>query len=205
MKIKLLCTSLGLSWGSLVLNSTSANALTWTLQNVTFSDGATASGSFDYLGGSNYQSFNITITGPKLGGSIAFTDANSFKSAANNDTRFRLANPSFSINNPYFYFKFSQSLPTTGDGSFNISILPSSPNPNFQQDVSQYGLYRQSNQVNLISGNVTTSAAVPWEFSPTQGILLGLPLFLGLRVLKYRKYKSKLTSSWDCKLNCGSS
>jgi hypothetical protein len=42
-------------------------------------------------------------------------------------------------------------------------------------------------QVNNIVGTYTTN--VPFEFSPEQGFILGIPLFLGLRKLK--KIKSK--------------
>ena len=38
------------------------------------------------------------------------------------------------------------------------------------------------------------ATAVPWEFSPVQGAALGLPLFIGLRMLK-RKIASKRTTS----------
>lgn len=173
MKIKHFCLALGLTTiGSAAsifspIATLPAKALTWTLSNVRFNDGAVATGSFDYLGGSgqaSYQNFNIIITGPKFGGTRTFADANSRKSVLNNGTRFRLSSPSFSTTNPYFYLNFAQPLLTSGNGPFNISLVPSSGSPNSSQDVSQYGLYNQSNQVNLIGGNVTSSAAVPFEF-----------------------------------------
>ncbi len=38
------------------------------------------------------------------------------------------------------------------------------------------------------------TAAVPWEFNPTEGVALGLPLFIGLRVLKKRRALKKSQS-----------
>ena len=41
------------------------------------------------------------------------------------------------------------------------------------------------------NGITFTSAAVPFEFSPSQGILLGIPLFIGLRILKRKRVLRK--------------
>ncbi len=38
--------------------------------------------------------------------------------------------------------------------------------------------------------SVRTTAAIPFEFEPQQGFLLGIPLFIGLRQLKKRKAKA---------------
>jgi hypothetical protein len=65
-----------------VLASTSpSHALTWNLNNVTFADGGTATGSFDYDTATNtYSNINITVTGPLLGGgSFTFQDSNYWK------------------------------------------------------------------------------------------------------------------------------
>ena len=54
-------------------------------------------------------------------------------------------------------------------------------------------LYASNYSNNTITEFTPINAtAVPWEFSPTQGFLLGFPLFLGLRVLKKSKYRREI-------------
>jgi len=43
----------------------------------------------------------------------------------------------------------------------------------------------------VISGTAQTAQPVPFEFSPEDGFILGVPLFLGLRQFKKRKLSKK--------------
>lgn len=61
---------------------------------------------------------------------------------------------------------------------------------NFSANTVAYANY-DSNFTATYTASVT---AVPWEFNPAQGVVLGLPLFLGLRILNKRKLR-KLTAS----------
>ena len=64
-------------------------------------------------------------------------------------------------------------------------------NPTLTTVLKPFSLINLLN-ISLLRSHLIGCTAVPWEFSPNQSILLGLPLFLGLRVLKNRKYKTKV-------------
>lgn len=67
-------------------------------------------------------------------------------------------------------------------GDINISILASDPDIDPSEE-SEF----------ITQGPSAAPTAVPFEFSPSQGIALGLPLFIGLRMLKKRRALKKST------------
>lgn len=74
---------------------------------------------------------------------------------------------------------------TTYDGSTLGRWTASSTSSTF---TNQETLFDAKFQANF------TSTPVPFEFSPTQGVVLGLPLFIGLRMLKKRMALKKSKS-----------
>ncbi|MEM1045869.1 MAG: PEP-CTERM sorting domain-containing protein [Pseudomonadota bacterium] len=51
----------------------SAGAVTWSLQDVVFANGETATGTFDYDGSGNFSNVNITASGGGLAAPLSFT------------------------------------------------------------------------------------------------------------------------------------
>ena len=133
----------------------SASALTWNLSG-TFEDGGTLGGSFDY-DGANYSNFNISTTGGSSG-------ANLIPSGTNyTDTDFLSGDgiTGFTI--------------SKDDGSFDLIVefasnISTTPQVISLETTTQETDYDVSGNTRVLSSG--TVAAVPFEFSPTLGILL---------------------------------
>jgi len=194
MKIKRFFLALGLTTiGSaasifLPIATLPANALTWTLNNVAFGDGGTATGTFDYNATNNtYSNINVSVTGPLYNGAVGST-GNTVTFAPGNENVFGTTSPSTvsvcygaicALSDPYFTFAFNSPLTNAGG-----SVSEVSP--------SRYGvlagLTTPATSSPAVQGSFT---AVPFEFNPGQGILLGLPSFIAFRTLKKRKALKK--------------
>ena len=76
------------------------------------------------------------------------------------------------------------------DTSYTIQYSSGNPYNGGQETyaTSSNSTYSTANDSLNFSANFSSpSASVPFEFSPTEGIALGLPLFIGLRMLKKRR------------------
>ena len=75
---------------------------------------------------------------------------------------------------------------TAASGDINISVFASDSDIDPLEE-SEF----------ITQGPVVAATAVPFEFSPGQGIALGLPLFIGLRMLKKRRALKNSTRVHD--------
>ena len=167
----------GSSIGFLFVANQGAHALSWNWSLVDF-NGQTSSGTFT-TDGTSYQAgttYNITgITGTSNIGSIGHTIAglNSLYAGASNILQWDGTNSS----------------PLISDGG---GIAWDNDDGQALVVFSFSGVYAAVNYtVNTYYpyglGSITSSTltpAVPFEFDPEQGFILGVPLFLGLRKLK---------------------
>ena len=186
MKFKHFCLALGLTTiGSaasifLPFATLPAKALTWNLNNVSFNDGGTAIGSFDYNAASSaYNNINVSITGSLYSGSVNFTSSDNVSGSANSLT---VCKGNCSGNPAIFALNFQSPLNNTG-GNINLSSS------------TVYGFPAGPDKF-VSTGSVTTTA-VPFEFSPSQGMLLGVPFFIGLRILKSKRALRKVLPIQD--------
>jgi hypothetical protein len=163
-----------------------ATALTFTLQNATFDDNGTATGSFDYNTGTNtFSNYNITTTSPSTSNFVPFTYNTT------NSSIFGSSNKGFTVDdsggvghelNLYFQSPLASTSTTNP-----IDTTHTNSNENsIEKTDSSAGVVRY-----FVSGGATSQAqGVPFEFEPTQGAILGVPLFLGMRWFK-KKIKHK--------------
>jgi hypothetical protein len=173
----------GLTIGSLSLANQSAHALSW---HWAYSDdqGGHAQGTFT-TGGASYNSADVytisaiagtytpsggsaeTITG--LSGSGGADET--FKWDGTNSSTILVTSSGFSY--------------VTNQGS-DVNIYSAGINGYL---AAEYWLNGSGGGGNVTSSILTPAAStpVPFEFSPEQGVILGIPLFLGLRKLKSKK------------------
>ena len=174
----------GLTIGSLSLANQSAHALSW---NWAYSDdqGGLAQGTFT-TGGASYNSTDVytilAIAGtytPSGGSAETITGLSglggpdqTFKWDGTNSSTILVKSNGFSY--------------VTNQGSdFNIYTNGSYLAAGYWGDPFESGT--------VTSSTLTPAAStpVPFEFSPEQGFILGIPLFLGLRKLKSKKAAQK--------------
>jgi len=172
MKFKKLAAASALVSGSIFLQSNLANAQNWTgLVNGISYDFSTQFGSLNSIGASAFQA------NPWWGDQ---TKANTFATAVG--TNLGANNINLSTYGAFFaWSNDSTSFLAEAINVANSSLLhPSGLN---------------SNQYTFVFASPTptsnTRANVPFEFSPEQGFLLGVPLFLGLRQIKKRSAAKK--------------
>jgi hypothetical protein len=156
-----------------VLATTSpADALTWNLNNVTFTDGATATGSFDYNAGS-FSNVNITVQQGASTfatfntGNVVTVDGGGNESSASN---LWVKYPGFGAQE--VRFSISGSFADTLTPTFNLVA-----NGLWGPGDTYYGL-SEFQRIGLASGSVTTNA-VPFDIPggatiPSVGALLAL-------------------------------
>ena len=94
------------------------------------------------------------------------------------------ASGSFTVTNglitDYQFYASSKPSELVLDSSEQISSLVLNYNPNITYN------YVHNSSLNSVVFT-SASATVPFEFSPSEGILLGVPLFIGLRILKRKR------------------
>jgi len=179
----------GLTIGSLSLANQSAHALSW---NWAYSDdqGGQAQGTFT-TGGASYNSADVyTIsaiagTYTPSGGSAETITGLSTSGGADETFKWDGTN--------------SSTILVTSNGFSYVTNQGSDVNIDSAGGINGY--LAADNWVNGSSGgggNVTSSiltpaasTPVPFEFSPEQGVILGVPLFLGLRKLKSKNAAQK--------------
>lgn len=72
------------------------------------------------------------------------------------------------------YVKFSSSNPYSGGNAYST--------------INSNSTYITASNVDInFSANFSAATPVPWNFSPESGLALGVPLFLGMRMLKKRR------------------
>lgn len=175
----------GLAGLGIILGSPKVQALDWSF-NYDYTDNSSqiwnGEGTLSYPGSGNERAFilsNLSFT--ETSGSTTRTysldnvlQSNVYTNSTGNISEFELYanNPSYSA---YDYGKFLLESPSPG----NLNVVSYNSN--------RYG-------GSASAGSITFSpTAVPFEFSPGQGIALGLPLFIGLRMLKKPKALKKRT------------
>ncbi|MEI6380919.1 MAG: hypothetical protein WCO81_08555 [Cyanobacteriota bacterium ELA615] len=199
MKINKLASALVAS--AVLLQSAAAHALTWKLTPdpiVLPPDSINVTGTFDF-DGSTYSNINITATGLTPGQSAP---------AGVNSVTFTSLNGSVLSDSTFLSLKYSYpdstTVPTlnafnalvlnfgsalTGAGGGTADILgigdPKVSNIKYNNDATATAFTK-----GFPKGSTVTSV-VPFEFSPEQGFLLGVPLFLGLRQIKKRSAAKK--------------
>lgn len=179
----------------------SASALTfnfnWTSNDPNIMSGApantlTATGTMDinvapgqnFING-NISNVNITVSN-SLGSSFQFTSwtqSGGTVAADGLSASFSSAgNPQYNTPTLYFGCKASQCGDDNPTSHFAVWI-----------GGAQHNIFYNS-QANALSSMRMTAASteVPFDFSPEQGVALGLPLFIGLRMLKKRNAKINL-------------
>jgi len=173
----------GLTIGSLSLANQSAHALSWNW-SVVDSQGQTSSGTFttdgtSYLAGTTYNitgitgTSNINATGQTIAGISSY-------SGATNTLQWDGTNSST-------LFSDSGGIAWGNTDNEQVDI--------FYYGGSGYGAVGYSttsyngSDPSITSSTLTpaVSTPVPFEFSPEQGFILGIPLFLGLRKLKKKR------------------
>ena len=172
MKIKHFCLAVALTSISSAASVFSpvttlpAKALTWTLNNVQFKDGGFAVGSFDYDRSiSSYTSFNIDVENPE-------------------GQRRNFSLSDLGPANDQFFILFQN------DAQLSFGFDPLLDDTGGTRNLVGGGYVLGSFSAPVAEGSVTASTAVPFEFDPNQGLVLGVPLFIGLRVLQ-KKLSSK--------------
>ncbi|MEI6379779.1 MAG: hypothetical protein WCO81_02660 [Cyanobacteriota bacterium ELA615] len=172
----------GLSIGSLSLANQGAHALSWTWSLVD-SNGQTSSGTFttdgfSYQAGITYTisaitgTSNINQTGQTIANIIDYVGAsNTLQWDGTNSSPLISNIDGISWNNT--------------DGTFVIIYYSFSGYSGVDSTSTTYA----STNPSITSSTLTPAAStpVPFEFSPEQGFILGVPLFLGLRKLKKKR------------------
>lgn len=145
-----------------------AGSVLWTLQNVTFSGGGMASGSFVYDADTNtYSSVNITTTaGPFIGG-IHFIGLNSALGSTAGQLGIAQSPGAPTAGLPVLFLQFDSALTNTG-GTANLvlgsSSPPSLPQGSFQTAciaIGGCGGLGPPTSVWLINAGSVTAAVVP--------------------------------------------
>jgi len=173
----------GLTIGSLSVANQGAHALRWTWSLVD-SKGQTSSGTFttdgtSYLAGTNYNITAITGTSNITETGKTIANINSSFHGPSNILRWDGTNSSPLISNVN-----GISWDNTDGNSVNIYYGVDS-----YDAVNFTGTSYSGNNPSITSSTLTPAAStpVPFEFSPEQAFILGVPLFLGLRKLKKKR------------------
>lgn len=173
------CVS-GLAGLVLVLGVPKAQALQWNFSYTSPADDITASGIL-ITDGTDYDQDQYTITG--------------IEGQRNEETITSLLQPGTFLNNDNLFFP--NAAAQLSDDGFAYSTP--SDSYNVYQEVAGVAAEASTNPFisNEVAFSVTPATAVPFDFSPSQGIVLGLPLFISLRMLKKRMASKKSKSTVD--------
>ncbi len=201
MNLKHLSFAASLAGLALMVASPKAQALSWNFTyllplNGNSSPAISGSGTLSYTG-SGDNTFNITsLSFQENGVSGTYTLDNSSNYYQNNNYSSTLAKNqirvvSGAVNSWNFYASNSNATGDTWgrnffeDGFGNPALSYTSTGSSFNQAYYNFDL----------NGTKFTaaSATVPFDFSPSQGVVLGLPLFIGLRMLKKHRALKKST------------
>ena len=185
----------GRGWGSLAVAAilvlfahagAQATPTTWTLSNVTYADGATAAGTFDYDASSNtYSSVDVTLSNGTLYSSFHFGTSNvNFK--ANNRVSF-CSTGTGCANADYVYLIFASAL---------TDIAPNAGPTSLAVTGHSYGVTNGSGFITgssaISSGSVTANAqAVQSAPEPTSLALAGLAMLATVGV-RARRSKTRV-------------
>ncbi|MDJ0688192.1 MAG: hypothetical protein QNJ41_06770 [Xenococcaceae cyanobacterium MO_188.B32] len=145
--------------------------LTWTLDNARFQDLTFATGSFKYDADSNtYGEVDITTTDSGNFPDRNYTESNSTISGDANSLVLNVGNETLTLN---FQSPLTNTIETidliASGNSSSKEVIVNTPPPNFERK--------------FIDGTVSASASVPFEFSPSLGIIACLCWF-GIPMLK---------------------
>ena len=174
--------TLGLAVGLCAINTSKASALdfTFSFSNTVSNVNGTVTGTVDGLTDNATSSANkVTIDsyptglGTPVDGLIA-TNTN----WSVNQNSFTVANGSITAGNFLSYASNSGLCLNSSScfGSFNNALTFTQNGNTVANNTGLQGVFTP-----------VTATSVPFEFSQTEGIALGLPLFIGLRMLKKRK------------------
>ena len=216
MKIKHFCLALNLATiGIIATNTPKASALTWTtgINSATISDSEYPGQSFT----PNLQGNAGSGTSPSNGSALL----NSFSLGPNSTGLLYIFSSAYT-GSPNGLASGSNKLgvsspAVSGTYSFNGGLLlPDVTSKYYAYADSQYTIqytsdnpYNGGNELASFVGNYSTvpdslnfsanfsSASVPWNFSPSEGIVLGVPLFIGLRILKRKRALRKVLPIQD--------
>ncbi|WGV28995.1 hypothetical protein [Halotia branconii] len=161
----------------MLVNTSPAHAIQWTLNNFTYSNGQyTGSGSFDYdSSNGSYSNINITFTKVATAQSFTFTDANSHLSAgwANNYNAIDYVTNGWNgTTGGYFHIDGATPFSSIGTvaasgGYFNVVQLGTGGNVNLDAGGTLVGNYQ--------AGDVTVPFDIPGGATvPAFGALLAL-------------------------------
>ena len=175
MTMRLVLTALALPLAVSLAPVAHAAALTWTLQNVVFDDGGTASGSFVFDADTNtYSAINVTTTdGSVLGGSVyQFANFEAGTLDADSVLLVAAANPGFGT--PAFNMNLDEAMTNAG-GTISIAMAP--PPLAFESTclTSVCSSFFSIDRV-VVSGTITAVPvpAAVWLFASAMGLLAGL-------------------------------
>jgi len=199
MKLNKLASASALVASAVLLQSAAAHALTYsfTPDPITLPpDSINVTGTFDF-DGTAYTNINITATG-LTGGQSAPAGVNS--------VTFTSLNGSVLSDSTFLSLKYSYADSANTTNAYNALVL------NFgsaltglagntapilgigDPKVSSFKYNNDATATTFSKGfphGDSVSTPVPFEFSPEQGVLLGVPLFLGLRQIKKRSAAKK--------------
>lgn len=158
---------------NLAISSPQAMAfqLTWNLDNAQFQDSTFATGSFEYdADGNTYGEVDITTTANGSFPGRNYTEINSTISGDANSLVLNVGNETLTLNfqSPLTNTVETIDLIASGNGS-SKEVIVNTPPPNFERK--------------FIDGSVSASASVPFDFSPSLGIIACLCGF-GIPILK---------------------
>jgi len=203
MKLNKLASASALVASAVLLQSAAAHALTYSFNPdpiVLPPDSINVTGTFDF-DGTAYTNINITATGLTSGqsapagvNSVTFTSLNGSVLSDSTFLSLKYSYPD-STNVPTLnafnalVLNFGSAL--TGAGGDTADILGIG-----DADPSYISYSNAATLTTFTKGfptgaTVNGATPVPFEFSPEQGVLLGVPLFLGLRQIKKRSAAKK--------------
>lgn len=177
----------GSAAAGILVSTFPAQALTWTLQNVQFDDGATATGSFDYDSVNNILNASSIIISSPTAGTRNFSDPD------NNPISLSPTSFSLASNDQFLTLRldFSSALLNTTPANTTISLFTT----------SGYGANDSVDKFTLASSSVISSdvpsSGVPFDIPggatiPTVGSLLALGVMR--KVKKSIASKTRLTN-----------
>ncbi len=201
MKLNKLASASALVASAVLLQSAAAHALTYSFNPdpIVLPPGSiNVTGTFDF-DGTAYTNINITASG-LVGGNTAPAGVTSVTFTALNgsvlsDSTFLSLKYSYPDNattptlNAFNALELNFGSALTGAGGDTASILGIG-----DPKVSSLKYNNDGTATTFSKGfpkGSTVSTPVPFEFSPEQGVLLGVPLFLGLRQIKKRSAAKK--------------
>ena len=169
--------------GLALLSPAHAGSVLWTLENVTFSGGGLASGSFAYDADTNtYSSIDVTTTaGPFIGG-VHFVGLNTTFGSTATQLGIAQSPASQAAGLPLLFLQFDTALTNAGGASnlvVGTSSPPSSPEGSYQTAciaIGGCGVPSPPTSVWLVSAGSVTAAVVPippavWLFGSALGAM----------------------------------